>query len=1010
MAVPLEQFVKQLEDSGLVAGETLMDFIPPKASPKDAEELVGELIRHKKLTKFQAEEVANGNGKSLVLGNYVLLEKIGAGGMGEVYKAEHRRMDRLVAVKVLPASTMKDPATVARFEREVKAAAKISHPNIVAAHDADCANGIHFLVMELVEGSDLSALVKKNGPFPVEKAINYVLQAAKGLEAAHAEGIVHRDIKPSNLLLDKKGTVKILDMGLARIETAGADVATQAELTGSGAVMGTVDYMAPEQAISTRSADARADIYSLGCTMYYLLNGKAAYSGGSVIEKILAHREKPVPSISSLRPEAREQLQAVFNRMVAKKVEDRYQTMADVIAALEKCAALGKPLVTPSAMESLDDEQSVITPQTVVPKPASAHSSRNNKPLLVGAGLLAIMALLAGLVISLKTKEGTLVVTVNEPDAEVKVLTEAGVVEVSQKGGSRGPLSISVDPGKHRLKVTKDGFAVFGQDFEVEAGGKKPITAKLVPLEQTRVAAATKAAPVPTVAKKKKPLFFETPEFDQWFKKVSAMPAEQQVEAVSKKLMELNPGFDGKVAGCGNEATPDINSGVVVSCGFVTDKVSDISPVRAFTRLRALRCSGSGRRQGQLEDLSPLKGMSLQEGLACDYTMVSDLSPLIGMKLNSLNCVYTQISDLSPLKGMPLTWLGCVGTQISDISILKGMALSTLSIEETQVSDLSALEGMPLTALFSRTGKVTNLSPLKGMPLKNLSCDFNPERDTDLLRSLTSLENINHKPAAEFWKEVEEKQAAFDQWVKNVAAMPAEKQVEEVSKKLVELNPGFDGKVTGHFGKGTPLIENGVVTQFGFDNDHGTRNVTDISPLRAFGGLKWLWCGLATGQLADLTPLKGTQLVVLVCPYQKVSDLSPLAGLKLEVLDLAATPVSDLSPLKDMPLGLLGLADTPVSNISILHGMTSLKRLYIRNTQVSDLRPLQGMKLDTFSCDGAKVSDLSPLKDMPLRYIWIEFKPDRDTALLRSFKELETINDKPVAEFWKEVEEKGKKE
>lgn len=137
MPVPLEKFVKQLEDSGILAGDTIQDFIPPKASPKDAEELARELIRHKKLTKFQAEEISRGKAKSLVLGNYVLMEKIGAGGMGQVFKAEHRRMHRIVAVKVLPEKTMQDSATVARFEREVTAAAKISHPNIVTAHDAD---------------------------------------------------------------------------------------------------------------------------------------------------------------------------------------------------------------------------------------------------------------------------------------------------------------------------------------------------------------------------------------------------------------------------------------------------------------------------------------------------------------------------------------------------------------------------------------------------------------------------------------------------------------------------------------------------------------------------------------------------------------------------------------------------------------------------------------------------------------------------------------------------------
>src|SRR5579871_426148 len=167
MPVPLEQLVKHLEDSGILAADTLQEFLPPKSDPKDAEELVRELVRQKKLTKFQAEEVWWGKGRSLVLGNYLLLEKIGQGGMGAVYKAEHRRMKRIVAVKVLPTSMMKNAATVARFQREVRAAASINHPNIVTAFDAGQDSGVHFLVMEYVEGSDLSAMVKTNGPFPV---------------------------------------------------------------------------------------------------------------------------------------------------------------------------------------------------------------------------------------------------------------------------------------------------------------------------------------------------------------------------------------------------------------------------------------------------------------------------------------------------------------------------------------------------------------------------------------------------------------------------------------------------------------------------------------------------------------------------------------------------------------------------------------------------------------------------------------------------------------------------
>lgn len=214
MPVPLEQFIEQIEASGVLASETLANFLPPKASPQDAEELARELVRQKKLTKFQAEQLWQGKGNSLVLGNYVLLDKIGQRGMGAVYKAQHRRMKRIVALKMLPPSMLKDPAAAARFQREVEAAAKLRHPNVVAADDADEANGVHFLVMEFVEGQDLSALVKSNGPLPVAKAVNCILQAARGLDFAHKKGVIHRDIKPANLLLDWSGDRETLTVHL----------------------------------------------------------------------------------------------------------------------------------------------------------------------------------------------------------------------------------------------------------------------------------------------------------------------------------------------------------------------------------------------------------------------------------------------------------------------------------------------------------------------------------------------------------------------------------------------------------------------------------------------------------------------------------------------------------------------------------------------------------------------------------------------------------------------------
>lgn len=428
MPVPLEQFVKHLEDSGILAGDTLKEFVPPLAAPKDAEELARELVRKKKLTKFQAEQVYHGKGKSLILDNYLLEAKIGAGGMGQVFKARHRRMDRIVAVKILPAHLMKDAATVARFEREVQAAARITHPNIVAAYDAGKAGNVHFLVMECVEGSDLAALVKKNGPFSVEQAINCILQAARGLQAAHVEGIIHRDIKPANLLLDKSGTVKILDMGLARMN---GDAPGQAELTSTGTIMGTVDYMAPEQAVNTKAADARADIYSLGCSLYYLLTGKATYAGDTLMAKLLAHREQPIPDLRTARPEVPDHVEAIFSRMIAKTVADRYQSMSEVIVDLERAMSgqepamplpLSSSLFTDEGLTSFLKEIAIEAPKAAVARPAAKAASSpvgydKQRFLLLGGGVLGALVLLAIVGFSLRSKETPRVVS-KDGDAE----------------------------------------------------------------------------------------------------------------------------------------------------------------------------------------------------------------------------------------------------------------------------------------------------------------------------------------------------------------------------------------------------------------------------------------------------------------------------------------------------------------------------------------------------------------------------------------------------------------
>jgi serine/threonine protein kinase len=294
------------------------------------------------------------------LGEYELLEKLGEGGMGTVYRAEHTKLKRIVALKVLPKGRREDERAIARFEREMKAVGRLDHPNIVRAHDAREVEGTRFLVMEYVEGLDLGKVVRRVGPLSVADACELIRQAALGLQSAHQHGLVHRDVKPSNLMLTARGEVKLLDLGLARFQS---DQPAGEEMTRAGQAVGTPDYMAPEQISDTHSVDIRADIYSLGCTLYKLLTGQAPFSGPQYeghFEKMEAHLKKPIPPIRQFRADVPPELVAVINRMLAKEPGLRFGTPAEVADAvgplatgsdlpgLLACAEKKPPVVRPS--------------------------------------------------------------------------------------------------------------------------------------------------------------------------------------------------------------------------------------------------------------------------------------------------------------------------------------------------------------------------------------------------------------------------------------------------------------------------------------------------------------------------------------------------------------------------------------------------------------------------------------------------------------------------------------
>jgi tRNA A-37 threonylcarbamoyl transferase component Bud32 len=300
------------------------------------------------------------------IGQYDLLEKLGRGGMGAVYKARHRELGKVVALKVLPAE-LKNEVTIARFKNEMRAVGKLAHQNIVAAHDGGQVDDTHFLVMEFVDGIDLARLIERHGRLRVSDACELIRQAALGLQHAHEHGLVHRDIKPSNLMLARDGVVKVLDLGLARSLN---EAPALERLTAAGQVLGTADYIAPEQCEAAHTADIRADIYSLGCTLYHLLAGTPPFGGAghsSWLEKMTAHLRDPIPPIRERRLDLPKELVAVVDRMLAKNPAERFAIPAEVATALQPFTAGSVParLLEPVATPAQQTPRAV--PETLPP-------------------------------------------------------------------------------------------------------------------------------------------------------------------------------------------------------------------------------------------------------------------------------------------------------------------------------------------------------------------------------------------------------------------------------------------------------------------------------------------------------------------------------------------------------------------------------------------------------------------------------------------------------------------
>ena len=397
MAAPAStaELIDFVRKSGVVGPEVLDRFVADQGNlPADPTKVAGLLVQKKILTGFQAKLLLVGRWRGFRLGAYLLRDKLGQGGMGAVYLAVHDTLRRKAAIKVLPPGGNK--LSVERFLREARAAAALDHPNIVRTHDVGRDGEVHFLVMEYVEGQTLDRLLAAGGPLTTQRAVEYIAQAATGLQHAYEKGFIHRDIKPSNLILSKDGTVKILDMGLARSFEKDDQLTA---LLDHDAVVGTADYISPEQAMNDPKVDIRTDIYSLGATFFSILTGRPPFDGPTA-SKLIQHQMKEAPSLSKLDKTIPKVLAQVVAKMMMKKPGDRYQTPADVIVALHPWLS-----DTPSLLAGLSQTQAagsgkLSSKQLTFGRESEPARKKSNWIWALAGGIAALVLLTAGVAVA----------------------------------------------------------------------------------------------------------------------------------------------------------------------------------------------------------------------------------------------------------------------------------------------------------------------------------------------------------------------------------------------------------------------------------------------------------------------------------------------------------------------------------------------------------------------------------------------------------------------------------
>jgi eukaryotic-like serine/threonine-protein kinase len=928
--VPDNRFAEYIIQSKLVSPEQVEEARRSQAAAVSIGieiSLAEALVRMQALTPSQRsvieQRIANPqpSGGIHQLGHYRLLRRIGAGAMGVVYLAEDTMAQRQVALKVLARELASNPTFLERFHREAVASGKLNHANLITAYNFDEDRGWRYYVMEYCPGESAEQMLEHRGPLPWPQALRIARDVAQGLHYAHQQGIIHRDVKPGNIMVTPEGVSRLLDMGLSKQQLERDEK--------SGRTVGTPHYISPEQARGVQALDGRADIYSLGATLFHLLTGRPPYAGNDSIEVMRQHVSAPIPDAAAVRADVPERVSRIVQRMMAKEPAQRYTDCAELIADLDLALVAEEPT-------------SAIAMKPSPARPAKAlspvHRQGAHPPSIWGGAQEA--AERGGMPASVWGATDQNAPAVRPAPGRAAHAAPEPLRSLRPRHGSEADLLVP----HPRMKQNVWLWPAIG------AGGVLLLLAILLLMLNTGGTSSSKqtnANPTPPVkAPNQKPTLPAPLESTGTGKTATAtnlppqLPPPPQIPAVPP--LPPTPGVDNEERWKG-----------AVNLLSLLDLTTD--PVQ-----------GTWRYVGNAltNDATPRARISLPLQPAQEY----DFRIVFTRKKGD------EVTQILSWKGTGVAWvMGAVGntasgflranTELSppfkaqDMKGLTNEKRHSTIIEVRKDRVRGYLDGQLLSEW---TGESKDLTWHPGWDLPGEAKLGLGSHNADLvIHSIQVLDisgsaKVTRKPSP-----LNGPGEITDEWKRELAKLEPEEQLKHVNVKLQQLNPGFTGKVTMWVDEEKKLRYIGLVHAL----------LKDLTPLHGLPHLSGIGLGGTEdypSPLADLSLLAGLRLGYVDCSYSKVTSLAPLAGLKLSQVICHHTDIADLSPLAKMPLYKMNCSATKVQDLTPLAG-TSLTELDCSGTGVSDLGPLAGQPLKELDISGTGVSNLAPLKGMALK-------------------------------------------